>query len=165
MKEKEKSAQVKTLAIEEDKNTENIVTQRDIIQENKDNPWRIKIPRINLDVHIEEGTDYDTLLKAVGHFEETSTWNGNVGLAGHNRGYQCNFFQKLKDLKIGDEIIYFTTNGKRVYKVQTNKIIEETDWSYLEPTQDNRMTLITCVEDRKQYRRCIQAIEVASYQF
>lgn len=165
LKEKEKSAQVETLAIEEDKNTENIVTQRDIIQENKDNPWRIKIPRINLDVHIEEGTDYDTLLKAVGHFEETSTWNGNVGLAGHNRGYQCNFFQKLKDLKIGDEIIYFTTNGKRVYKVQTNKIIEETDWSYLEPTQDNRMTLITCVEDRKQYRRCIQAIEVASYQF
>ncbi len=135
-------------------------TQREVLKENKENKWRIQIPKINLDAHIKEGTSAGVMLQAVGHFEETSKWNGNVGLAAHNRGYQCNFFQKIKNLKIGDEIIYKTTNGKKVYRVQTNKVIKETDWSYLENTKDNRITLITCEENRKEYRRCVQAVEI-----
>ena len=111
-------------------NANNSKTQRETVKENEKITWRIQIPKINLDVHIKEGTDSNVLLKAVGHFETTSKWNGNVGLAAHNRGYQCNFFQKIKNLAIGDEIIYTTTNGKKVYKVQTNKVILETDWSY-----------------------------------
>ena len=160
--EKEETIQVQT-SEKIEQNTTNATTQRTIVRENQSNTWRIEIPRINLDVHIENGIDYDTLLEAVGHFPQTSKWNGNVGLAGHNRGYLCNFFAKLKNLQNGDEIIYYTTNGKRVYKVQTNKIIQETDWSYLEATDDNRITLITCVEDRPEYRRCVQAIEVITY--
>ena len=85
-------------------------TQRDIIKENQNIKWRIQIPKINLDVHIMEGTTSNILLKAVGHFEETSKLNGNVGLAAHNRGYQCNFFANIKKLKVGDEIIYITEN-------------------------------------------------------
>lgn len=139
-------------------------TQRQIVQENKNIEWRIKIPKINLDVHIQEGTTLEVMLNSVGHFEETSKWNGNVGLAAHNRGYQCNFFQNIKNLKQGDEIIYTTTKGKKVYRVQTNKVILETDWSYLEETKNNRITLITCEENRKEYRRCIQAVEIENYQ-
>lgn len=139
-------------------------TQRQIVQENKNIEWRIKIPKINLDVHIQEGTTLEVMLNSVGHFEETSKWNGNVGLAAHNRGYQCNFFQNIKNLKQGDEIIYTTTKGEKVYRVQTNKVILETDWSYLEETKDNRITLITCEENRKEYRRCIQAVEIENYQ-
>lgn len=135
-------------------------TQRQIVQANLSNKWRIQIPKLNLDAHIEEGTTEDVLLRAVGHFENTNRWNGNVCLAGHNRGYQCNFFQKIKTLKLGDEIIYCTKQGKKVYQVQTNKIILETDWSYLESTKDNRITLITCEENRGEYRRCIQAVQV-----
>lgn len=138
-------------------------TQRDVIKENKNIKWRIQIPKIDLDVHIMEGTASAVLLKAVGHFTETSKWQGNVGLAAHNRGYQCNFFAKIKNLKIGDEIIYTTTNGKKIYKIQTNKVIKDTDWSYLEATDDNRITLITCEENRENYRRCVQAIEIANY--
>ncbi len=137
--------------------------QRDVVKENQNIKWRIKIPKIDLDIHIMEGTTSSVLLKAVGHFEETSKWQGNVGLAAHNRGYQCNFFAKIKNLKIGDEIIYTTTNGKKVYKIQTNKVIKDTDWSYLQKTNDNRITLITCEENRESYRRCVQAIEIANY--
>ena len=139
------------------------ITQRNIIKENKNIKWRIQIPKIDLDVHIMEGTTSDVLLKAVGHFKETSKWRGNIGLAAHNRGYQCNFFAKIKNLSINDEIIYTTTNGKKVYKVQTNKVIKDTDWSYLKETSDNRITLITCEENRENYRRCVQAIEIANY--
>ncbi len=136
-------------------------TQRQIVQANLSNQWRLQIPKLNLNAHIEEGTTGDVLLRAVGHFEDTNQWNGNVCLAGHNRGYQCNFFQKIKTLNLGDEIIYCTKQGKKVYQVQTNKIVLETDWSYLKDTKDNRITLITCEENRGEYRRCIQAVQVS----
>ena len=138
-------------------------TQTQVLEENRNKTWRIQIPKIDLDAHIAEGITSSVLLTAVGHFEETSKWQGNVGLAAHNRGYKCNFFQDIKNLQIGDEIIYTTANNKKVYKVQTNKVISQTDWSYLQNTKDNRITLITCEENRKDCRRCVQAVEVANY--
>ena len=135
-------------------------TQRQVVQANQTNNWRIQIPKINLDAHIKEGTNQDILLTSVGHFDIAPIWNGNVCLAAHNRGYLCNFFQKIKNLKIGDEIIYCTEKGKRIYKVQTNKVILATDWSYMENTKDNRITLITCEENRPEYRRCVQAVQI-----
>ena len=124
------------------------------------NPWRIKIPKLNLDAPIAEGTSSDALARTVGHFENTNKWIGNVALAAHNRGYRCNFFSEIKNLEKGDEIIYLTEKGKRNYKVVINKVIKETDWSYIENTLDNRITLITCENNKKEYRRCIQAIEI-----
>lgn len=150
--------------VEEDQKElkEKFQTQREVINKNKtNNNWRIQIPKLGLDVHIEEGTSSNTLLKAVGHFNKTSKWNGNVCLAGHNRGYLCNFFKDIKNLKVGDEIIYCTKQGKRIYKVETNKVILETDWRYIKETKDNRITLITCEENRGEYRRCVQAVQVA----
>ncbi len=129
------------------------------IKEEK-NEWRIKIPIIDVDAPITEGTTQDILAESVGHFEESNIWNGNVALAGHNRGYQCNFFQNIKKLKEGDIIIYQTAKGERKYKVILNKVIKETNWSYIENTEDNRITLITCEENKREYRRCIQGIEM-----
>ena len=126
----------------------------------KDNEWRIKIPKINVNAPIRTGYSQDILALAVGHFPETTSWNGNVALAGHNRGYRCNFFQNIKELNVGDKIIYTTENGERTYKVVLNKIIKQTDWSYVQETEDNRITLITCVENMHDYRRCVQAVEV-----
>lgn len=85
---------------------------------------------------------------------------GNVALAGHNRGYRCNFFQEIKNLKNGDIIIYSTEKGQRKYKVSLNKVIKETDWTYIQNTKDNRLTLITCEMNKKEYRRCVQAVEI-----
>ncbi len=121
--------------------------------------WRIEIPRIELNANIAEGTTEEILDDYVGHFEENSKFDGNVGLAAHNRGYNVNYFEKIKELETGDEIIYKYDGNIRKYIVKTRQIIKETDWSYLENTEDNRITLITCVEDMPEYRRCIQAIE------
>ena len=46
----------------------------------------LKNPRHRLSVRVYEGTDSSTLAKGAGHFEGTSIWNGNVSIAGHNRG-------------------------------------------------------------------------------
>ena len=75
-------------------------------------------------------------------------------------GFPINYFERIKDLKLGDEIKYKTTYGEKTYKVDLYTIIEETDWSYLQPTDGNKLTLITCVANKPQQRLCVQATEI-----
>ena len=131
-----------------------------IEREKQKSNWYIEIPAIGLSASIAEGTNKQTLELYIGHFKETSKLIGNVGLAAHNRGYLNNYFEHLKDLKVGDEIRYYYQGQEKRYVVEKQKIIQDTDWTMLEDTEDNRMTLITCVENEPSYRRCIQAIEI-----
>ena len=57
-------------------------------------------------------------------------------------------------------IIYNTKYGTRKYEVCEIKIIKDTDWTHLEDKNENTITLITCLEDEPEYRRCIQGIEM-----
>lgn len=122
--------------------------------------WKLEIPSIDLKADIEEGTNKKTLDEYIGHFEETKKNLGNIGLAAHNRGYKVNYFEKLKYLKEGDLIYYTYKETKRAYVVISKTIIKDTEWSNLENTKDNRLTLITCVENKPELRRCVQAIEL-----
>lgn len=133
-------------------------------EENKkeESNWKITIPKISLEAEISEGTSKNIMNKYVGHFEETSKSIGNVGLAAHNRGYEVNYFSQIKTLKKGDEIIYKYYDFEKTYIVVENRIIKDIDWSYLEETEENRITLITCVENEPEYRRCVQGIEKQS---
>ena len=121
--------------------------------------WYIQIDSISLKAPIAETTNMDILSKYVGHFEETSTTTGNIGLAAHNRGYEINYFENLKSVKKGDEITYKYNDFEMTYIVDTIEIIEETDWSYFENQEKNKITLITCVENEPKFRRCVQASE------
>jgi LPXTG-site transpeptidase (sortase) family protein len=96
--------------------------------------------------------------KGLGHIDSTSAWNSNVGLVGHNRGTN-DYFGRLKELKAGDEMTYTTSLGSRTYTVQSVERISDTDWSELQPTEDNRLTLITCVEEVPSQRLCVTAVE------
>lgn len=125
----------------------------------EDGIWQIEIPVISLKAPISEGTTQEILNEYVGHFEKTSKTLGNIGLAAHNRGYQVNYFKDLKLLKQGDEIIYKCMGIEKIYEVEKCRIIRDTEWKYLEQTGDNMLTLITCVENQPEYRRCIQAYE------
>ncbi|MGN1299669.1 MAG: class D sortase [Candidatus Scatovivens sp.] len=135
----------------------NLISEK--IKINNLGEWKIEIPKINLSANIQEGTTKEVLDFFVGHFEETSKISGNIGLASHNRGYNVNYFENIKELEIGDEIYYTFSNKTRIFEVETKTIIEETDWSMLENTEENKLTLITCVENMPEYRRCIQAVE------
>lgn len=120
----------------------------------------LTIPDILLDnAPIRESVELSTLSETIGHFPSTSIYEGNVGLASHNSGSQGDFFKNLKKIKIGSEIFYQTNYGTKRYVVTTKEIISEEDWSYLQETEDNIITLITCVAGQKDKRLCVQAIE------
>ena len=121
--------------------------------------WQIEISKISLIANISEGTTKEILNQYIGHFEITTKEQGNVGLTAHNRGYNVNYFKDLKLLKKGDEIIYRHNEFEKIYEVEKCRIIKKTEWKYLEETEENMLTLITCVENQPEYRRCIQAIE------
>lgn len=144
-----------------EENIENSTEENAKPNEHKLPIWKIQIPSINLDANIEEGTSQNVIAKNVGHFTKTSTLNGNIGLAAHNRGIGVeSYFKNIKNLELGDEIIYKKDEEIKKYKVEKNVIIDETDWTYLQNTKDNRITLITCVENKPEYRRCVQGIEI-----
>ena len=130
-----------------------------INETNKLNNWYIQIDKIALKAPIQEGTSKEILDDYVGHFEESSKDLGNICLAAHNRGYKNNYFSRLKELQEGDEIKYIYKDIEKIYIVTKHEIIQNTDWSNLEPTEENTITLITCVENEPKYRRCIQGIE------
>ena len=120
----------------------------------------LTIPDILLDnAPIRESVELSTLSETIGHFPSTSIYEGNVGLASHNSGNQGDFFKNLKNIKVGDEIYYQTEYGTKRYIVETKAIINEEDWSYLKETEDNRITLITCVKGQPEKRLCVQAVE------
>lgn len=120
---------------------------------------RISIPAIGVrNYYLWEGETTSSMNKGLGHFAGTSVWDGNVGMCGHNRGSKY-VIGAIKDLEEGDTITYTTSAGTRTYEVEAVRTIASDNWSYLEPTADNRLTLITCLANQPSLRVCVQAVE------
>ncbi len=120
---------------------------------------RVKIPSLGVNVKVYQGTDSSALAKGAGHFEDTSIWEGNVCIAGHNRGAH-GIFGDIHTLKSGDAITLTTKAGTRTYSVFSVSKVKETDTSMLGRTVENQITLLTCVRNQSAYRWCVQAVEV-----
>ena len=149
---KNNDVETKTTKVEENK--EKLSTQETIEE------WKLIIPKINVSAQIEEGTDGEVINNYIGHFTQTPSIEGNIGLVGASAGYKENHFAELEKLQQGDVIIYIKGENRKEYKVTTNVIISQTDWSYLSKTQDNRITLITGILEQPENRRCVQAVEI-----
>lgn len=120
----------------------------------------LTIPKIKLyNIDICEGVELETLSKSIGHFENTNLYEGNVGLAAHNAGTSANYFANINKLEKGDEIYYKTNYGTKKYVVDNITEINSYDWSKSEETEDNRITLITCISGNTNSRLCVQGIE------
>ena len=120
----------------------------------------LKIPSIGVNVKVYEGTDTDALAKGAGHFSDTSIWDGNVSIAGHNRGTNC-YFADIHTLDIGDKVTLTTKLGTRTYSVTSVKKVSVTDDSDTVATVENCVTLYTCVRNQSEYRWCVRAVEVS----
>jgi sortase A len=130
-------------------------------------PWRyedgsigtLHVERTGRNIKVYEGTDDSTLARGAGHFPSTSAWDGNVALAGHNRGNNAHF-SFIASTEIGDTLTFATRYGTRSYRVTSITRINEWDNTPLIWTSENRLTLITCVANTPELRYAVVATEI-----
>lgn len=119
----------------------------------------LKIPSLGIHMKVWEGATNSSMSKGLGHYTSTSAWNGNIGICGHNRGAKY-VIGDIKDMEEGDLITYTTVYGTRAYAVVSVEIIASNDWSSLQATSDNRITLTTCLANHPEKRVCVQAVQI-----
>ena len=127
---------------------------------NKDVLGILTIEKIGLTATVKEGSTQEVLQNYIGHIEETSIYDGNIGLAAHNRLNKYSYFARINELEKGDILTYKTKYYTRKYEVDKIAVIYETDWSYLKNTDKNKITLITCIPNKQEQRFCVQATEI-----
>ena len=131
----------------------------------------LSIPSLNddfyIDMPIKNSTELSTLAVAIGHFDGTPWVSGNVCLAAHNSGINSlgnyvGYFDKIKNLNEGDLIYYTYDNVTYTYEVLYVTKISETDTSVLENTEEDILTLITCVKgsSNRGYRYLVVAEKI-----
>jgi sortase A len=106
---------------------------------------RIVIPAINVDAPVVEGDDWESLKYGSGHHIGSADpgERGNCVISGHNDIYG-EIFRDLPDLKVGDEIVIYTTTQKYRYLVEQTRIVAPTEVSVLQATSSPVITLISC---------------------
>lgn len=109
------------------------------------------IPSIGLTCPVYEGESPGNLSKGAGHFICTSLWDGNIAIAGHNRGGSA-YFRDIKSLKTGDLIQYTTEAGTRTYSVYSSRQISVSNLTLLSWSDRNIITLITCIANEPGIR-------------
>lgn len=102
----------------------------------------LRIPKIDVEAPVLEGTDDLTLNRGVGHVAGTANpgENGNMAIAGHRDG----FFRGLKDIAVGDKIELVTLQGTETFVIDRITIVAPTDVWVLQPRSRSSLTLITC---------------------
>jgi sortase A len=102
----------------------------------------LRIPRLDLEVPVHDGTTDAVLDLAAGRIESTALPGtvGNVGIAAHRDG----FFRVLKDLKEGDTLELDTPVALEQYRVEWIRITTPEDVSVIRPTPGRAVTLVGC---------------------
>lgn len=125
----------------------------------------LSIPSIGLNARVnaspdllDHGSDWNipALRNGVGHYPNTSTFDGTVGIAGHNTTY----FRNLDKVQVGD-IIHYNYNGMvRSYKVTSMNWINHDDWNlFNNQTGGNELVLTTCERGNFPGRLLVKAVE------
>jgi len=103
---------------------------------------RISIPSIEFSAVIVEGTDLYSLLIGPGHLTGTAQpgESGNAVVSAH----RDTFFRHIMKLSPGDRILIERDGRSFTYAVKGFRIVKPDDISVTAPSNDNRLTLITC---------------------
>lgn len=103
----------------------------------------LKIPAINSELAIVEGTDPEELEKGVGHYKGSyfPEQNGQIVLSGH----RDTVFTRLGELKLGDELQVEIPYGEFSYKIIDTKIVDADDRSIITlQNEKEELILTTC---------------------
>lgn len=102
----------------------------------------LRIPDVQLEVPVFNGTGEASLNRGAGHIEGTARpgESGNSGIAAHRDG----FFRKLKDVEIGQSLLIETSAGTAHYRIVETRVVGPSDVAVLAPTPQPVVTLVTC---------------------
>ncbi|SDB35206.1 class D sortase [Eubacterium oxidoreducens] len=107
----------------------------------------VRIPKIDSENPVVEGTSSSSLSAALGHESSTALpgETGNCVIAGHRNYTFGQYFNRLSEIEEGDMIYVDTDNTTYSYKVSSISVVEPTDLSVLEQSTDKKLlTLYTC---------------------
>jgi sortase A len=106
---------------------------------------RLRIPAIDVDEYVVEGTSTDQLRKGPGHYPDTPLpgQRGTVAIAGHRTTYGAPF-RNVDELDPGDRIAVDTPSGSFAYRVERVRIVEPTALWVTKRVRHNRLVLTAC---------------------
>jgi sortase A len=129
-----------------------------------DSLTRLKIPSIDVDVVVVEGTDGTSLRAGAGHYSSTPLpcEQGNVGIAGHRTTYGRPF-NHLDLVEVGDLIVLEVPIGTCTYRVTKRPfIVLPENIQVLAATDTPTLTLTTCHPKGSAKQRLIVQAELVS---
>lgn len=108
---------------------------------------RLEVPAIGIDDIVVAGIGVSDLKKGPGHFPDTPLPGqlGNAAIAGHRTTYGAPFFD-IDQLEAGDEIIVTTLDGRYVYEVSGQQIVDPSEYEVVMTSDPERasLTLVSC---------------------
>jgi sortase A len=125
---------------------------------------RLEIPKLGVDVIVVQGTSLSALRAGAGHYPGTALpgARGNVAIAGHRTTYGRPF-NRVDELRRGDQIILSTPVGRYVYKVSRDPwITDPYDWRVADRSNDFLLTLTSCHPKGSAKQRIIVRAALAS---
>lgn len=125
---------------------------------------RIKIPTLDVNTIVVEGTGESALRAGAGHYPNTPLpgEEGNVAIAGHRTTYGKPFAD-IDRLKTGDEIILETPVGTHTYKVFRDPfVVANTEWSVISQTPGHTLTLTSCHPKGSARQRIVVKAEMVA---
>jgi sortase A len=106
---------------------------------------RLKIPSIDQDSVMIEGTSTDDLRKGPGHYPETSLpgQRGTVAVAGHRTTYLAPFHD-IDELGKGDRAMIEMPYGLFTYEFEKRRIVNPSQTGVVRPVGHDRLVLTAC---------------------
>jgi sortase A len=106
---------------------------------------RIRIPRIDLDAVVVQGTDDPALQNGPGHYPSTGIpgQGTTIGVAGHRTTYLAPL-RRIDEVEDGDEVIIEMPYGTFTYVVEKHRIVEPTDVEIVREVGKERIVLTAC---------------------
>jgi sortase A len=106
---------------------------------------RIKIPSIDIDFAVIEGTDTASLQKGPGHYPETALpgQGQTIGIAGHRTTYLAPF-RDIDKIREGDKIELHMPYGDFTYSVEKTKVVDPSDVEIVDNIGRERLVLTAC---------------------
>lgn len=105
----------------------------------------VRIPAIELEMMIFEGSSENSLTKGIGMIEPEKEFGvHNVGLAGHRSTTKGKQFNRLDELALQDVIFVQTESGTYEYEIVDTFVVDQTEIQVLDDQKDSLLTLVTC---------------------